>query len=312
MTATEPGRNALLPAGVTSEEQFVVALKGLRERSGLTFKEIERATSAEGGLVLPASTLATALQRRTAPRREMVAALVRVCGGSPGDVAEWLALRERLVHAVKDTPDEVEQPGEPAVEDDARTRRAPGGRVAGAVAVVLFLCGAAGAAGLRWSSGETGGTPHATGAAPVPAAPARVRPDGDLLKIGGFCLSEHEGDQTGRIYLADCAHSFPPRRLTPYGDLWRVATEHPRFGAGCMGVVDGSAAPGTALSDDTCGRIQTDRFVLRAAPGGYRLLPENDDLCVGVKGTPRAAAPVLQLPCDQRAPGQSITVTRRP
>lgn len=68
------------PSSVTTEEQFVVALRRLRERSGLTYKEIERRTSAGDGLPLPASTLATALHRHTVPRREIVTALVQVCG----------------------------------------------------------------------------------------------------------------------------------------------------------------------------------------------------------------------------------------
>ncbi|WP_051713119.1 helix-turn-helix domain-containing protein [Spirillospora albida] len=295
------GENAseakLDPSSATTEEEFVVALRRLRERSGLTFKEIERRTSATGGYALPASTLATALHRHNAPRREMVAELVRVCGGGPEDVARWLATRERLVHPMTSEP---EAPAAPP-ETPPSTRRISSRTVAATLASVA-VAAITGAAYFTRPAEAPSETP------PPAAGPSATT----VLKLGDLCLSERRNDRSGRIYLTDCAKSFPPRALTRHGTLWRITTVHPQFGPGCMGVVDGSAEPGTPLSDDTCDRIQTDRFTMRRTPRGHQLLPENRDLCVGVKGTPTLNAPVLQLPCDPNAPGQLFNIAETP
>lgn len=133
---------------------------------------------------------------------------------------------------------------------------------------------------------------------------------GYLLLLGGMCLSEKGArDRSGLIYLRPCYRSFPERRLKPYeGALWRVTIVHPEFGDGCMGVVSASALAGAAMSDDNCERVQTERFTLRRVPGGYHLIPEGGDLCVGTPGAPRKDAQVLQLPCDPHAPGQVFSI----
>ncbi|MFA1537599.1 helix-turn-helix domain-containing protein [Actinomadura monticuli] len=283
---------------VTTEEQFVVALRRLRERSGLTYKEIERRTTAEGGLPLPASTLATALHRNTVPRREIVATLVQVCGA---DATPWLATRERLLHPMPPAPPAPPAPPEdpPAPPDDAAPARPrhPRTRI---IAAALAVCAIAIGVALTRSS-------HSSDDASSPALPA----SGSPLQLGGLCLSERQNDKTGLIFLADCDQSFPPRHLTRHGTFWRVTTQHPEFGPGCMGVVDASFKPGTPLSDDTCDRTQPDRFTLRTVPGGIQLRPQDRDLCVGVRGRPALRAPVLQLPCDDRAPGQLFTIPAR-
>ncbi|MEU5876332.1 XRE family transcriptional regulator [Spirillospora sp. NPDC047279] len=368
MSGEEAREDGLKPVPVDSEEQYVVMLRRLRERSGLTFKQIER-RAAGGPVPLPASTLATALQRRTVPRAEIVSALVRVCGGSPEIVDEWLALREGLLHplpasapapgatASETEPEPLDQ--ERAVTDTSphldllttgprpprgRLRRAdgrgrPSTRVVGALAAVIVFAGTVTVLAMVAPSAGSGDpdpatrppqeasvapatnppatnppatNPPATNPPPTNQTATGAAPDANLLKIGGFCLTERADDRSGRVFLADCARSFPPRRLERYESVWRVTTAHPRFGPGCMGVVDGSTAVGAAISDDTCGRIQAERYHLRRVRGGYHLVPEGHELCVGVPGTPRTGAALKQLRCDPKAPGQRFTVHRKP
>ncbi|WP_131732327.1 helix-turn-helix domain-containing protein [Actinomadura formosensis] len=292
------GEEELAPSSVTTEEQFVVALRRLRERSGLTYKEIERRTSAGDGLPLPASTLATALHRHTVPRREIVTALVQVCGD---DVTPWLTARERLLHPM---PPEPPAPAESPPQAPPRPRRLPPRRIVAGTAILAVAAIAIGVV-LTRPSQNTGSTSQP---APATSSPTPIRP-GSTLKLGGLCLSERAYDRTGLVFLKDCDQSFPPRRLTRDGTFWRVTTRHPEFGPGCMGVVDASFRPGTPLSDDTCGHAQPDRFTLRRVTGGVQLRPADRDLCVGVKGAPAADAPILQLPCDEHAPGQLFTIT---
>ncbi|MBW8481885.1 RICIN domain-containing protein [Actinomadura parmotrematis] len=300
MTGDDPIGTAASPVPAASEEEFVQALRRMRERSGLTFKEIERLTSRGGPLALPASTLATALQRRTVPRAPLVTSLVLACGGTDEDVAGWLAERDRLLHPETGAP-----PPEPPPEPSPAPRR----RVLPVVLAVAATAAVAGA--VAWTSRPSGAPGHAAPparTAPSPSQPPAAAPAGDRLRLGGLCLTERRQDKAGLIYLAPCADAFPPRRLARDGAGWRVTTRHPTYGAGCMGVLDGSPEPGKALSDDVCGGIQTDRYTLRRVPGGYRLQPGNGDLCVGVRGRPSTGAQVFQLPCTAGDPGQTFTI----
>ncbi|MFF0166459.1 helix-turn-helix domain-containing protein [Streptomyces prasinus] len=82
------------PGGARTSAEYVGLLRRLKERSGLTYRQLEE-RAAERGDVLARSTLADVLRRDALPRAEVVAALVRACGPEE-DVAEWLAARERL------------------------------------------------------------------------------------------------------------------------------------------------------------------------------------------------------------------------
>ncbi|MER7002177.1 tetratricopeptide repeat protein [Dactylosporangium sp. NPDC000555] len=76
-------------------EEFLALLRRLRARSGLTYRAIAR-RAADHGDALPASTLATMLQRSTLPRRELVVALLRACDVPRERRGAWLASWERL------------------------------------------------------------------------------------------------------------------------------------------------------------------------------------------------------------------------
>ncbi|GAA3226125.1 hypothetical protein GCM10020256_36290 [Streptomyces thermocoprophilus] len=73
---------------------FVELMRAAKERSGLTYRELEARAAAHGD-VLARSTLANALARNALPRADLVAAFVRACEGEER-VPAWLAARDRL------------------------------------------------------------------------------------------------------------------------------------------------------------------------------------------------------------------------
>ncbi|MEU3604566.1 tetratricopeptide repeat protein [Streptomyces sp. NPDC035033] len=83
------------PGRARTAAEFVTLLRTAKNRSGLSYRMLER-EARKAGDHLPVSTLANALGRRSLPRPEVVAALVRACGGDPATVREWLAAHEAL------------------------------------------------------------------------------------------------------------------------------------------------------------------------------------------------------------------------
>lgn len=72
---------------------FVAQLRLLKERSGLTYRQLERRAEARGD-VLPRSTLADVLGGRTQPRPELLAAFLPACGDGHR-VELWLRAWDR-------------------------------------------------------------------------------------------------------------------------------------------------------------------------------------------------------------------------
>ncbi|MBO0654337.1 helix-turn-helix domain-containing protein [Streptomyces triculaminicus] len=85
------------PHHAADAEGFVAAMRHLKRRSGLTYRQLEE-RAAERGDVLPRSTLADVLSGRTMPRPDVLTAFVRACGSGQQE-AEWLRARERIVEA---------------------------------------------------------------------------------------------------------------------------------------------------------------------------------------------------------------------
>ncbi|MGW0815987.1 helix-turn-helix domain-containing protein [Streptomyces viridiviolaceus] len=85
------------PGAAGTPAEYVALLRRLKERSGLTYRQLEQ-KAAERGDVLARSTLADVLRRDALPRAELVTALVRACGAQEEESA-WLAARERLAAA---------------------------------------------------------------------------------------------------------------------------------------------------------------------------------------------------------------------
>ncbi|GLZ77721.1 hypothetical protein Afil01_25280 [Actinorhabdospora filicis] len=83
------GGDELDPRRARTSADLVAMLRALKNRSGLSYREIEQ-RARDAGDWLPASTLATVLGRTTVPRVEVVAALVQACGGDPDTVSRWV------------------------------------------------------------------------------------------------------------------------------------------------------------------------------------------------------------------------------
>ncbi|MEW2401616.1 XRE family transcriptional regulator [Streptomyces sp. NPDC046862] len=112
------------PAEARTASEYVAQLRGLKEGSGLTFRQLEQRAAAQGD-VLARSTLADALRRDGLPRAEVVAALVRACGAGQ-DVPQWLAARERLAATEREAPETGSRAAGPTgSEDSSRTSPAP-------------------------------------------------------------------------------------------------------------------------------------------------------------------------------------------
>ncbi|CAM5654073.1 MULTISPECIES: helix-turn-helix domain-containing protein [Streptomyces] len=85
----------LQPQGARDVGEFASALRQLKERSGLTYRQLEERAAEHGG-VLARSTLADVLGGKTTPRPELVAEFVRACGDAER-VQEWLEALEKTV-----------------------------------------------------------------------------------------------------------------------------------------------------------------------------------------------------------------------
>ncbi|MEU7927959.1 peptidoglycan-binding protein [Micromonospora sp. NPDC049801] len=103
-----------VPQAATAGE-YLVSLRNVRRRSGLTYREISRRASAAGHW-LPPSTLATMLGRNTLPRERTVVALLAACGTSAAEIERWLDLR-RDIEAQLGEP--MRPTGQPAPDEPA-------------------------------------------------------------------------------------------------------------------------------------------------------------------------------------------------
>jgi len=84
------------------------------------------------------------------------------------------------------------------------------------------------------------------------------------------------------------------------GDVFRVLTVHPQFGAGCMSIPRASKVAGTDVEDDYCdkGAGELYRWEPVSVPtAGYRIHPVHTDLCLGFPpGSPIGTTTLRQLP----------------
>ncbi|WP_063789177.1 helix-turn-helix domain-containing protein [Streptomyces sp. NRRL F-5755] len=82
------------PATARDVTEFLAMLRDLKERRGLTYRQLEQ-RAAEQGEVLARSTLADVLGGRRLPRPEVLAVFVRACGEEERLTA-WLEARENV------------------------------------------------------------------------------------------------------------------------------------------------------------------------------------------------------------------------
>ncbi|MFE6868124.1 RICIN domain-containing protein [Kitasatospora sp. NPDC057692] len=292
----EPGRGGGKPQDARNAAEFAALLRELKERSGLSFRQLEE-RAAERGEVLPRSTTADLLRRDTLPRQEVLLAFLRACG-EDADTGAWLAAWQRI--ATGPCPEPDEDPAAPAPPPPPARRPGPRLLALAAVAAAALLGG-----GAYLLTADDGAADRA---APGPGAPPsgtyRIRSD-----ASGLCFSEREDEGKGHVYQADCAAAFPVYSLEPLdAGLFRLRSLHPVFGYGCLGVDKGSTRPAAPAADDYCGgRGISERFRLEpAAGGGFRIVPQHSGSCLTVPGgaDTTARTPVVQLACDPAESGQ--------
>ncbi|MDK0522304.1 helix-turn-helix domain-containing protein [Streptomyces sp. ML-6] len=309
------------PREARSADEFVALLRVLKDASGLTFRELSQRADAVGD-VLPRSTIANMLGRTSVPREELLAAFVRACGCGPAEVGDWLAVRKELVvHGRRSgtggSGDRAEEDGAAGASGDGpadgSARPSPDAPAAGpdparrrrnrvvlaAVVSVVVLAVVATTAVLLGGDEDEGrpDTRRATG--PVAGRTVQIR-----SVHSGYCLSEEQGSDSGRLYQVRCEQeTIPAFSLQPLGeDIWRIVTDHPVYGQGCTGIWDGARENGAPLQDQECGkRDEAEEFRIEPVGSpveGYRIRPVHTRLCVGAEryGKERGAE-LVQTDC---------------
>ncbi|WP_422739518.1 RICIN domain-containing protein [Micromonospora sp. WMMD729] len=320
----------LRPDEAANPAEFIELLRHLKDRSRLTFRQLEQRAVAAGD-VLARSTAADLLRRSTLPRPEVLAAFVRACGAGE-QVDEWLRARHRLAageYAVAGPP--VDAPSDTRTDRPAEARR----RWSGRPALLALLVVATLLVGLGvwfwWPHDEERRTSEtaAGGASPSPTAsgagqrsPASGRIQIRPASYPSLCISEGR-DRSGR-YKAEvavqrpCAGATPPETyLVPVaGDMYFVKWEHPVNGVGCLTVR--REDPGQNLIEpweqcSTDSWYQLFRFEpAGSTPDAYRLRPAGSDLCVGIRDdATQVPAEAAAEPCTGQ-PDQVFLVDAAP
>ncbi|MFF9090904.1 XRE family transcriptional regulator [Streptomyces sp. NPDC014991] len=304
--------------------QFVELMQQLKERSELTYRELEE-QAARRGDVLARSTLADVLRRTTLPRPDVLAAFVRACGDEQR-VDTWLEARDRIAAGVSAVPATAPGPGpesgdgdgdgataQPRTEEPTtpRPRRTKGRAVALATALVIPPL-----ALVAWSllpdnsadpdaqtvPGIASGTPAGGWVTIHPAAAPHL------------CLTDGR-DRDGAYASAvavqlPCAQATVPRTyLEPAGEgLYRIQWHHPQMGKGCLTIM--STGPVKGMLEPRMDCAQATLFRMEAASadsaGGFRLRPANSSKCIGIADDDdrTQGAEAIEEPCtgaaDQR------------
>ncbi|WP_433318046.1 helix-turn-helix domain-containing protein [Micromonospora sp. CA-269861] len=324
----------LRPDDASDPAEFVEMLRQLKDRSGLTYRQLEQRAASTGD-VLARSTAADILRRSSLPRPEVVAAFVRACGAED-QVETWLRARHRLAAGQFAPPSPAaDLPPVDAVTTVAPERAGPArprwfARPAPlALLVVAALLAALGVG--FWierrddeqgkAAQLTDPTASASGGARAPSAGrSQIRPVGNPH----LCLTEGR-DRTGQYtkeiaVQRPCAEATPPdTALVPVADgMYFIQWVHPVHGKGCLTVREED--PGRNLlepwNEKDCSASRS-KQVFRfeptgAAPDAYRIRPDRSELCVGLRdddGDVSAAA--LVEPCTG-GPDQVFLVNALP
>ncbi|MCP9961532.1 helix-turn-helix transcriptional regulator [Streptomyces somaliensis] len=295
-------QEGVFPHRVRDTAEFVALMRDLKERSGLTYRQLEE-RAAERGEVLARSTLADALTGRTAPRPELLTAFVRACGEEER-LQMWLAAREQAVGSQRADTGGPNPPGNTGNAGDSGSTGGAGdtpprkaaGRRAAAVATAAALLGGVGVWLVTASGGEPGGdgiVPGAESVSPAPGADplsgwVRIRP----VTAPTLCLTD--GRVRDRRYTPLVAVQRPCDRVAPQGTLlepvggnaYRIQWHHPDHGKGCLRVLPRGAGAGLLEPHDDCARGS--RFHIEPSGprggGGYVFRVDGHG-CVGIRGS---------------------------
>ncbi|MFJ7072250.1 XRE family transcriptional regulator [Streptomyces sp. NPDC098781] len=261
---------------------FIAAMKRLKARSGLTYRELEE-RAARRGDVLARSTLADILRRTSMPRPEVLAAFVRACGDG-ARLDAWLATRDRLAAAhtveasVPARDAETYAPRQPEGAALVRLRRTKGSTLAGALTLAIAMLALAAWVLLPGDTAERG-----TQGAPVDGwvtiHPARTV---DLCLTDG---RDRDGAYDSAVAVQlPCAQAPVPRTyLEPMGEgLYRIQWHHPQMGKGCLTVMGANQIKGMLEPRQDC--AQGTLFRWEATAGTFRLRPATSGGCIGIVG----------------------------
>ncbi|MFI2239883.1 helix-turn-helix domain-containing protein [Streptomyces chrestomyceticus] len=283
-------RGSTDPAEARDVAEFLAMLRELKERRGLTYRQLEQ-RAAEQGEVLARSTLADVLSGRRLPRPEVLSVFVRACGESRDRASAWLdaradvAARSRTAKsepapagsaATEQTPPQAAAAPEDAAARPRNTRRAP---LLIASAIVLVLATAAtawrAASGGMSSGNPPSGSPSSHAApqskvpsrnAAIPAGWIRIRPAGAPT----LCVTDgrvQDGRYNSLVAVQRPCGGVAPQRteLEPVGTgTYRIAWVHPEHGKGCLKALSGGTADGLLEPWESCAqassfRVEPDR-----------------------------------------------------
>ncbi|MYY83636.1 MULTISPECIES: helix-turn-helix domain-containing protein [unclassified Streptomyces] len=319
-----PSNEEVSPHRARDVAGFIAAMRELKKRSGLTYRELEERAACRGD-VLARSTLADVLRRTSLPRPEVVAAFVHACGD--GDRADaWLAARDRIASArptagpaadrgavvdmtwVKASPVEVRSPAGEARSHagDVRSRAAKAwsrrakGAAAGAATALAVPMLALIAWGLLADDADDSDEP--TASASAPGGWVTIRP----ARTADLCLTDGR-DRAGAYESAvavqlRCAKAPVPRTyLEPRGeDLYRIQWHHPEMGKGCLAVMGEKQIKGMLEPRRDCEHATV--FRLEPDDGAFRLRPATGDRCIGIVDDDTAVgAEAIEEPCSGAA-----------
>ncbi|MFE0258213.1 helix-turn-helix domain-containing protein [Streptomyces sp. NPDC059010] len=266
------------PQQARDTAEFVAAMRELKDRAGLTYRQLEE-RAAEHGEVVPRSTLADVLRGRTLPRPELLAAFVRACGDGER-AAQWLAARDALARGevAEDVAEEVAEesgagPGR-VVRLGPRVRGVP---VLPTAAVLVALLAAAvwalipsGDDSGTKGDGDGGGGVAAAGArSQLPTGRAQIRP----ALANGLCLTDGYSSRYESLVAVQrpCDEVAPQETtLVPLGgNTFRIRWYHPDHGPGCLKALAGGPGSGLLEPWDDCGKTTPFR-IEPAGPDGSR------------------------------------------
>lgn len=272
-----------LPQQTADAAEFVAALCRLKERSGLTYRQLEE-RAAEHGEVLARSTLAGVLGGKTAPRPELLAAFVRACGEGER-VAEWLAARERVTR-----PQSAEAgSGKPSW----RARLTGRSRRVGLLVAVAVLSLVTATAWALVSTDEQDRTEAAGGGDSGSAGDSRLLPEGHVqirpVLAEGLCLTDGYVERYGsQVAVQRPCDEVAPQTTTlePLGgNVFRIQWYRPGLGKGCLTALTGKPVTGLLEPRDACAQGSRFRIEPSGSQGSGRYVFRVDDQgCLGIKG----------------------------
>lgn len=307
---TDVGEPRLERVGDAGE--FAAALRRLKERSGLTYRQLEE-RAAENGEVLARSTLADVLGGKTAPRPELVAAFVRACGDG-ARVQEWLRIREKAVSAGK-SGDGAEQPA-------GHTRRGAGHRRVLTLSAGLVLLSLVAAA--VWTVVSSGEPDASGGARAGESATSQNRPDLPRGRVqirpvlaDGLCLTDGNVKGYGPLVAVQrpCGDVAPQETvLAPAADdTYRIQWYHPDQGPGCLNAV--TAPSGAALLEPWNDCEKTSRFRIEPSDtgrGGRYVLRVVGNGCVGISGSSTSSGTAAVTQACRKSENQLFEIRPAP